>query len=403
MSAERFIAQRLGDKGNRIAWISVALSIAIMVVAVAVVGGFKAEIRSKATGFMGSVTLVAPGQSPLNEEYPFTSDLSYTEALDSLRAVTSVSAVAYRSGLVKTDDAIAGIYFKGVDSLYDFSFFKSSLSDGALPQLHGRMSNDVLISSRLADQLSLKVGDRMTVYFIGEDVKVRRFDVCGLFEAQLDDIDKTFALVDIRQVRRLNGWEKDQASSLEVRIAPRADIDAAEHSVEEVQFLRSEDSDPSLFTLSVKRIYAHLFDWLALLDLNVLMILALMMAVAGFNMISCVLIILFRNISTIGLLKSLGMTTKEVSGVFLRKAASIVGKGMLVGNAFALLLCTVQKYTHLIKLDPANYFVSYVPIDFNWPQIVALNVVSFVVIMLILSLTSIFVSRVSPSVTMKVD
>ena len=403
MSAERFIAQRLGDKGNRIAWISVALSIAIMVVAVAVVGGFKAEIRSKATGFMGSVTLVAPGQSPLNEEYPFTSDISYTEALDSLRAVTSVSAVAYRSGLVKTDDAIAGIYFKGVDSLYDFSFFKSSLSDGALPQLHGRMSNDVLISSRLADQLSLKVGDRMTVYFIGEDVKVRRFDVCGLFEAQLDDIDKTFALVDIRQVRRLNGWEKDQASSLEVRIAPRADIDAAEHSVEEVQFLRSEDSDPSLFTLSVKRIYAHLFDWLALLDLNVLMILALMMAVAGFNMISCVLIILFRNISTIGLLKSLGMTTKEVSGVFLRKAASIVGKGMLVGNVFALLLCTVQKYTHLIKLDPANYFVSYVPIDFNWPQIVALNVVSFVVIMLILSLTSIFVSRVSPSVTMKVD
>lgn len=403
MSAERFIAQRLGDKGNRIAWISVALSFAIMVVAVAVVGGFKAEIRSKATGFMGSVTLVAPGQSPLNEEYPFTSDLSYTEALDSLRAVTSVSAVAYRSGLVKTDDAIAGIYFKGVDSLYDFSFFKSSLSDGALPRLHGRMSNDVLISSRLADQLSLKVGDRMTVYFIGEDVKVRRFDVCGLFEAQLDDIDKTFALVDIRQVRRLNGWEKDQASSLEVRIAPRADIDAAEHSVEEVQFLRSEDSDPSLFTLSVKRIYAHLFDWLALLDLNVLMILALMMAVAGFNMISCVLIILFRNISTIGLLKSLGMTTKEVSGVFLRKAASIVGKGMLVGNAFALLLCTVQKYTHLIKLDPANYFVSYVPIDFNWPQIVALNVVSFVVIMLILSLTSIFVSRVNPSVTMKVD
>lgn len=374
-----------------------------MVVAVAVVGGFKAEIRAKATGFMGSVTLVAPGQSPLNEQYPFTSELSYTEALDSLRTVTSVSPVAYRSGLVKTDDAIAGIYFKGVDSLYDFSFFKSSLSEGALPQLCGRMSNDVLISRRLADQLSLGVGDKMTVYFIGEDVKVRRFDVCGLFEAQLDDIDKSFAVVDIRQVRRLNGWEKDQASSVEVRIAPKADIDAAEHSVEEVQFLRSEDSDPSLFTLSVKRIYAHLFDWLALLDLNVLMILALMMAVAGFNMISCVLIILFRNISTIGLLKSLGMTTREVSGVFLRKSASIVGKGMIVGNAFALLICVIQKYTHLIKLDPANYFVSFVPIDFNWPQIVALNVVSFIVIMLILSLTSIFVSRVSPSVTMKVD
>jgi len=403
LSAERFIAQRLGDKGNRIAWISVALSIAIMVVAVAVVGGFKAEIRAKATGFMGAVTLVTPGQSPINEQYPFSSELSYTQAVDSLRAVTSVSPVAYRSGLVKTDDAIAGIYFKGVDSLYDFSFFSSSLVDGALPQFGGRMSNDVLISRRLADQLKLKVGEKMTVYFIGDDVKVRRFDVCGLFEAQLDDIDKSFAMVDIRQVRRLNGWEKADASAMEVRIAPKADIDAAEHSVEEVQYLRSQDGDPSLFTLSVKRIYAHLFDWLALLDLNVLMILALMMAVAGFNMISCVLIILFRNISTIGLLKSLGMTTREVSGVFLYKSAAIVGKGMLVGNALALLLCTVQKYTHLIKLDPANYFVSFVPIDFNWPQIVALNLVSFVVIMLILSLTSVFVSKVSPAVTMKVD
>lgn len=403
MNAGSFIARRLGDKGNRISWISVALSIAVMVVAIAVVGGFKSEIRAKATGFMGSVTLVPPGQSPLNEGFPFADSLSYAAALDSLRCVESLSPVAYRSGLIKTSDAIAGVYFKGVDSLYDFSFFASCLSEGSLPDFSGGVSNDVMISRALADDLAISVGDKMTCYFIGEDIKVRRFDVCGLFDAQLDEIDKTFALVDIRQVRRLNGWSKAGTSSMEVRIPRRADIDVAAASVENLVSDRMTDDDPSLFTISVKRIYAHLFDWLALLDLNVVMILALMMAVAGFNMISCLLIILFRNISTIGILKSLGMTNRAVSGVFLRKAAALVGKGMLVGNALALALCLIQKYTHLIKLDPANYFVSYVPIDFNWLQIVAVNVISFIVIMLILSLTSIFVSRVSPAVTMKVD
>ena len=403
MNAGSFIARRLGDKGNRISWISVALSIAVMVIAIAVVNGFKAEIRAKATGFMGSATLVAPGQSPMNEGYPFADSLSYKEALDSLRCVESVSAVAYRSGLVKTPEAIAGLYFKGVDSLYDFSFFKSCLCEGELPDFSGGISNQALISRRLADQLGISVGDRMTSYFIGDDIKVRRFDVCGLFDAQLEDIDKSFAIIDIRQVRRLNGWSSAGTSSIEVRIPPRAGIDASVASVENLVSDRMTDDDPSLFTVSVKRIYAHLFDWLALLDLNVVMILALMMAVAGFNMISCLLIILFRNISTIGILKSLGMTNRAVSGVFLRKAAALVGKGMLVGNAIALAFCLIQKYLHVIKLDPANYFVSYVPIDFNWLQILAVNAVSFVVIMLILSLTSIFVSRVSPAVSMKVE
>ena len=403
MNAGSFIARRLGDKGNRISWISVALSIAVMVVAIAVVDGFKSEIRAKATGFMGSAALVPPGQSPLNEGYPFTDSISYASALDSLRCVESVSAVAYRSGLIKTPEAIAGVYFKGVDSLFDFSFFKSCLTDGEIPDFRGGVSNKVLISRRLADQLGLSVGDRMTAYFIGDDIKVRRFDLCGLFDAQLDDIDKSFAVIDIRQVRRLNGWSSAGTSSIEIRIPPRAGIDASVAAVDDLVSDRMTDHDPSLFTLSVKRIYAHLFDWLALLDLNVVMILALMMAVAGFNMISCLLIILFRNISTIGILKSMGMTNRAVSGVFLRKAAALVGKGMLVGNALALALCLIQKYTHIIKLDPANYFVSYVPIDFNWLQIIAINAISFVVIMLILSLTSIFVSRVSPAVTMKVD
>lgn len=382
---------------------SVALSIAVMVLAIAVVGGFKAEIRAKATGFMGSAALVPPGQSPMNEGYPFSDSLSYRAALDSLRSVESISPVAYRSGLIKSDDAIAGVYFKGVDSLFDFSFFSSCLSAGELPDFSGGISNQALVSKRLADELGLSVGDKMTAYFIGDEIKVRRFDLCGLFDAQLEDIDKSFAVIDIRQVRRLNGWSRLGTSSIELRIPPSAGIDASVAAVEDLVTERMTVQDPSLFTLSVKQIFTHLFDWLALLDLNVVMILVLMMAVAGFNMISCLLIILFRNISTIGILKSMGMTDRAVSGIFLRKAAFLVGKGMAVGNALAIALCLIQKYTHAIRLDPANYFVSYVPIDINWLQIVAVNLISFVVIMLILSLTSIFVSRVSPAVSMKVD
>ncbi len=403
MNAGGFIARRLRDKGNRIAWISVALSVAIMVVALVVVAGFKSEIKAKVTGFMGSVVLVAPGQSPVNEHYPFADSISYLGAIDSLRYVTSVSGVGYRSGLIKTDEDIHGLYFKGVDSLYDMSFFESSLVEGRLPDFSGGISNDAMISRPLAGRLGLKAGDRMTVYFIGDDVKVRRFDICGLYDAQLEEIDDTFGLIDLRQVRRLSGWEKNQVSSVEIRTGKHVDIDGAARRIEDITFTSSQYGDPSLFTMPVTRIYAHLFDWLALLDLNVLMILALMMAVAGFNMISAVLIILFRRISTIGVLKSLGMTSREVTGVFLRKAAALVGKGMLIGNALAIGLCLIQKYTHVFRLNPENYFVSFVPVDFNWPGLILLNVVSFVVIMLIISLSSIFVSKVSPSVTMKVD
>lgn len=403
MNAGKFIAQRLRDKGNRIAWISVALSVAVMVVAVVVVAGFKSEIKSKVTGVMGSVTLVAPGQSPINENCPFSDSVSWLGAVDSLRSVSSISGVGYRSGLIKTDEDIHGLYFKGVDSLYDMSFFSAALVEGRLPDFSGGISNDAMISRPLASKLGLKAGDRMTVYFIGDDVKVRRFDICGLYEAQLEEIDQTFGLVDLRQVRRLNGWEKGQVSSIEIRTTPRADIDDVAGMIENIGFTSVQDDDPALFVMSVKRLYAHLFDWLALLDLNVLMILALMMAVAGFNMISAILIILFRRISMIGVLKSVGMTSRAVTGVFLRKAAVLVGKGMLLGNAFALGLCLIQKYTHVMKLNPENYFVGYVPVDFNWPGLVLMNVISFIVIMLILSLSSAFVSKVSPAVTMKVD
>ncbi|MCR5709255.1 MAG: ABC transporter permease [Bacteroidales bacterium] len=410
MSAGSFIAARLskGDgrlsrTSNTLAWVSVALSIAIMIIAIAVVAGFKREIRDRATGFMGSVMLVQPGQSPVNELYPFSENLSYRGSMDSLPGVAGVSGVAWRSGLIKTEGDIDGLYFKGVDSLYDNSFFKACLVEGELPDYHGRISNDIMLSRTTASRLGFSVGDDVVTYFIGDEVKVRKFRLCGIFEAGLEDIDTKMAVADRRQIQRLNGWTSDQVSSIEIRLARDASIDRMTDLVEDHIFLKMGDDDRALFVTNVKKLYGHLFDWLALLDLNVLMILALMVIVAGFNMISAVLIILFEKISTIGLLKSLGMTTREVSRVFLLQSATIVGKGMLWGNVFALAVCLVQKYTQVFKLDPASYFVNAVPIELRAGQIVLLDVAAAVLIMAIVSLSTRFISRISPDKTMRVE
>lgn len=415
MNVSRFIARKMSDgdvgeeKGrisiisNRIAWTSVAISIAIMIIAIAVVLGFKSEIREKATGFMGSVILVAPGQSPLNEQYPSSDSFSCAGRISDLNYVKSVDGVAYRSGIIKNDNQINGLYFKGVDSLYDLSFFEKSLVEGKLPDFKGRVSNDVLISRRLASSLNYKVGDDLVAYFIGNDVKVRKFTICGLFDAQLEDVDKTMALIDLRHVQRLNGWTSNQISSIEVRIDPAKDIPQATDEIENILFSFSTEDDPSLFVTSITRVYAHLFDWLTLLDLNVLMVLLLMIAVAGFNMISAILIILFEKISMIGLLKSLGMNNKGIGNVFLYRAGRIVGKGILWGSVAALVICCVQKYLKVITLNPDNYFVKYVPIHISLLDVVLIDAAAAVVIMLILSVSTIFISKISPDKTMRVE
>lgn len=410
MSASRFIASKLSDgdgrlsrTSNTIAWVSVCLSVAIMIIAIAVVAGFKSEIRGRATGFMGSVMLIQPGQSPINEQYPFSEKLSYREKLAAEPGITGVSGVAWRSGLIKTDENIDGLYFKGVDSLYDFSFFKDCLVAGELPDYHGRISNDILLSRTTASKLGFEPGDDVVVYFIGDEVKVRKFRLCGLYDAGLEEIDTKMAVADRRHVQRLNGWAADEVSSIEIRTGQDVPIEMMNERVEEIIFTSMQESDRALFVTHVKKLYGHLFDWLSLLDFNVLMILLLMVVVAGFNMISAILIILFEKISTIGLLKALGMTSREVTRVFLFRAGALVGKGMLWGNVLGIGLCLIQYWTHIIRLDPANYFVDAVPIRLSLGSILLLDLVAGLLIMALISLSARFIARVSPDRTMRVE
>jgi lipoprotein-releasing system permease protein len=392
---------RLGSVSTTIGLVSVAVSIFVIIVAICVVLGFRSEIRSKASAYMGSMALVAPGQTPLNEKFPFCDSISYLGRLDSIKGVESLQRVAYCSGLLKTEDNIFGAHFKGVDSLYNFSFFEENLSAGQVPSFAGRISSDIMLSGRLAAQMGCRVGDEVTAYFIGEEVKVRKFTVCGLFDAQLENLDNSTILCDIRQAQRINGWDRDQVSCIEIMLSPDSDIDRKTYEVSELVYNCTEEDDPALLPTSVKQLFPNLFDWLNLLDLNVVAILLLMIVVAGFNMISSLLIILFRNISSIGLLKAMGMTSRQVGKVFRYIALDIVAKGLALGTAAALAVCWVQKRYRVMTLDPENYFVKYVPIDFNFVYILLANILALVLIMLILSLTSRFIAKVSPDKTMR--
>ena len=211
------------------------------------------------------------------------------------------------------------------------------------------------------------------------------------------------AVADRRHIQRLNGWAADEVSSIEIRIDPDASVEAMNERVEELIYTSMQESDKALFVTNVKKLYGHLFDWLSLLDLNVLMILLLMVVVAGFNMISAILIILFEKISTIGLLKALGMTSREVTKVFLLRAGRLVGKGMLWGNVLGIGLCLIQYWTHVIRLDPANYFVDAVPIRLSLGSILLLDLVAGLLIMALISLSARFIARVSPDRTMRVE
>ncbi len=412
MNFNLFIAKKIGGKqqgrqklsslSNVIACVSVAISILVMFVAIAISEGFKHDIKESAVGFSGEILFVAPGEDITTDRYPIHSDFSFLSTLNSIDGVKSIDGVAYSPGMIKTDENVQGVYFKGVDSTYNLSFYKKYLVEGELPDFSGKkMSNDILISQRLAAMLGYEVGDDLVAYFIGSSVKVRKFHITGLYNVRLEEIDKTMTIIDIRQVQRLNGWDKTQVSCMEISLSARADIVKVENQIDEIVMSDTLDSDDSVVVKNISDIYPNIFDWLAILDLNVLIILVLMVAVAGFNMISGLLIILFEKISMIGLLKALGMRTKNICLIFIYRGSFIILKGMLAGNIIAVLFCFIQGRYKILSLNPSNYFVDHIPIYMEPMTALILNLGSFLLMMLIMTIPSLFISKIRPDKTIK--
>ena len=394
MDASFFIAGRLRFKG-RIAMVSIAISYLVIIIAVSVSSGFRQEIRSGLSKLSGDVQLMPPTMNVLDAGHPIDEDASYMPYIREMDNVDAVLPVVYRAGIVKNGEDIHGIIIKGVPRDAGFIPDASPADSVRLP---------VSVPSRLAEISGLKPGDRMLTYFVGEDIKARQFNVVSVHEAMVETDDRLVVYADIEDMQRINGWDTGQVSSIEILLKDNDEEDIVRNAEEAGTLVNaySSDDDPSVIAVSSVSSYPQLFDWLDLIDFNVLFILVLMTIVAGFNMISGLLIMLFENISTIGLLKSLGMTDKAISKVFLSSSAVLVLKGMAAGNILALVFCFLQNTTHVLRLDPENYFVSYVPVNPDLAMILASDVASFVIIMLLLLIPCLFISKGDPAETVRV-
>lgn len=393
MDASLFISRRLRFKGS-IAMTSIAISFLVMIIAVSVSSGFRHEVRAGISSISGDIQLMPLNMNIMNEDSPVESDASYLPYVRDMDGVESVVPVVYRAGIVKNDAGIHGVLLKGVPAEYLPYPSPDSL---ALP---------VHIPRRLSEIAGIGEGDRMLTYFIGDKVRARQFNVAGVYDSALETDDKLVVYADIADLQRLNGWSENQVSAMEVMLEKKLRSDEAiEAMTEEVGVMvyayTAEDETTVVASSCVSR-YPQIFDWLNLLDFNVLFILVLMTIVAGFNMISGLLIILFENISTIGLLKTLGMTDRAIAKVFLSSSAVLTAKGMAIGNALAIIFCVIQSQTHFLKLDPENYFVSHVPVHLDLGLILAADLVSFAVILILLLIPCLFISRVDPADTVRV-
>lgn len=386
MDASLFIASKLRFKG-KVAMICIAVSYLVMIIAVSISSGFRHELRSSLSEISGDVLLSSPDLNVMGEDRPLDLSDPALAYVESSELVSEMLPVVWRAGIVRHEGNMHGVVVKGVPS-----------------ESADSVSLGVSIPRALAQSAGLRPGDKMLTYFIGEQLKARQFNVISVYDPLVQTDDRHVVYASLADMQRLNGWDAGQVSAVEVHLAEGLDDEEdITSAAAEISFMIGvSQEDPDIVAVSSVSRYPQLFNWLSLIDFNVGIILLLMTIVAGFNMISGLLILLFENTSTIGILKSLGMNHRAISKVFLVASARLVGMGMLAGNVLALLFCLIQGTTHLLKLDPENYYVSFVPVNMDLGMILLADVVSFIVIMVLLLIPCIFISKVDPARTVRV-
>ena len=415
MNLPLFIARRInGSEGQRrevsrpairIATIGVAIGLAVMIITVSVVFGFKHTIRDKVVGFGSHIQVENYMAQQLSAPVPISISDSLMKVMKQLPGIRHVERYALTQGILKTDDDFLGVAFKGVGSDYDTTFLSEHIVEGEMPKFSdGQSKYPLLISRMMADKLQLKAGEKVYAYFIGnDDVRARKFTITGIYETNMTQFDQSLCFTDYNVPIRLNGWEPDQCSGAELLVD---DFDQLDMVVEEVvgKVNRRTDKYGAIITSqTIREAYPHVFQWLELLDINVWIILALMICVAGFTMISGLLIIILERTQMIGILKALGMRNKTVRHTFLWFAAFIIGRGMLVGDIIGIGLVVLQQQTGFIHLDPASYYVDTAPMELNIPIIVLLNVVTLLVSLFVLIAPSFLISHIHPARSMRYE
>lgn len=410
-----FLARRIyKDKGDkykvsrpaiRIATIGVAIGLAVMVVTVSVVLGFKHTIRDKVVGFGSHIQVENFLALQSTDPYPICVDDSLMRVLRSTDGVKHVERFALTQGILKTDSDFLGMTFKGVGPEYDFTFIRQNLVAGDIPEFSDQSSHyKLLVSQMTADKLKLAVGDKVYAYFISNnDVRARRFTVSGIYQTNLTLFDQSLCFTDLYTAVRLNNWLDGQCTGAEITVADFGRLEeTAANVVERVN--RTPDKYGDILTSqTIDEAYPQIFSWLDLLDINVWIILALMVCVAGFTMISGLLIIILERTQMIGTLKALGARNSTVRYTFLWFAAFIIGRGLLFGNIIGIGIVLLQEYTGVVSLDPTSYYVSTAPMELNVPFIVLLNVATLLISLFVLIAPSYLISHIHPAKSMRYE
>ena len=398
--------QKVSKPAIRIATIGVAIGLAVMIISVCVVLGFKHTIRDKVVGF-GSHIQIANFyalQSSVPDQSIVIGD-SMLNVLKGIKGVNHVQRIAIKQGILKTDDDFLGVAFKGVDESFDTTFIHNNMVEGSIPQFSStKSSNKILISKTMADKLRTKCGDRIYAYFIANSgVRARKFTIAGVYQTNLSQYDKAICFCDLYTAVKLNNFRDEQVSGAELTVD---DFDKLDETADIIVHKVNRTTDRYGETYSsktIREISPQIFSWLDLLDLNVWIILAIMTAVAVVTMISGLLIIILERTTMIGILKALGARNKTVRHTFLWFAAFIIGKGLLIGNALGIGIVVLQHFTGFARLDPSTYYVDTVPVEINWLFIVALNIATMLIAMFVLIAPSFLISHIHPARSMRYE
>ena len=397
--------KRVDMPAIRIAIAGVAVGLAVMLVSVSVVFGFKHTIRNKVVGFGSHIQVANFMTLQASEQYPIQMGDSMLKVLRAIPGVKHVQRFAVKQGILKTDKDFLGVAFKGIAADYDTTFIHQNLVAGAIPHFSDTVGKQqMMVSQAIADQLNLKLCDKVFAYFIDDTgVKARRFTIAAIYQTNLSQFDKVTCFIDLYTAVKLNAWETDQASGAELTVNDFNLLNqTAERVVEKVN--RTIDSYGETYSSqTIQEMNPQIFSWLDLLDLNVWIILGLMLAVAGVTMISGLLIIILERTAMIGILKAIGARNTTIRRTFLWFAVFTIGKGMLIGNLIGLGLIVLQHYTGLVKLNPATYYVSTVPVEFNLFVWLLLNVATLVISVFVLIAPSYLVSKINPAASMRYE
>lgn len=405
-----FIANRIYNSDDAKAKISkpaviiamsgIAIGLAVMILSICIAVGFKQEVKQKIIGLSSHIQVANFVHAEAYESNPIVVDDSLMHVIaQASDDVSHVQRFATKAGMLKTDDSFSGILLKGLGQEYDTTFIHSHLVEGYIPHFTDSVaSGQVVISKSLANKMHLKLGDKVNTYFIQKNIRARRLTITGIYETNFAAYDDRLMLTDLHTVRRLNNWnDKQLASGVEVNVFPGASLEDCTDRIGSVVNHRVDRYGAPCLAMSVEQLYPSIFAWLDILDTNVWVILALMLGVAGFTMISGQLILILERTSMIGILKALGASDQMIRRIFVWFAVMLIGRGLLIGNVIGLTLCLLQKWFRLIPLDATTYYVDAVPIEFPWFSLLAVNLCTLASSVLVLVGPGMLISRIKPA------